>query len=595
MKTSTNKGRFGVSFCLVVLATGLLMSVFSGTAAAKGLFVCSEHHESQFDAWNINPAGTITKQATYGLTHATDPAGIAIDSIDPHAGTMIFITSEFSGGIEIVEVPPVGTPISYGYSSGPSDLAGVAVDSVNDIVYSIKRRSNQLYIYDWDSSTETLTQRPAVISLPGCSGGFGIALDETTDTLWVADTSAGVARAYDISTWTQTGASFTPSHKPMDIIVDRPRQLVHTVSMATGASVPSGSGSHLLSTFDLTARTEQTTTIGHQGVGVGVDEVSGFVYISGGYSGSTPIQNLEVWDPGTTPATLIQATGDIGRPAGLAIANTIVNPLHLAKDDVIVGEVYIGSTFTFAITCDNLLNTTFPAENVTILDTLPPELDFISATHGGAYDSVAHTVFWDIGTIPAGGTGPVIDLVVKVNRTAIPGSTIYNHATIEGTIAGVDLPPATVVEGEGTEEEGTPIGESILVSVDIKPTSCPNPFNVKSNGVLPVAILGTEDFDVTQIDVATILLAGVAPLRSNLEDVATPVPDNAAECQCTKEGPDGYLDLALKFDTQAIAAALGVVSNWALLELPLTGSLMECYGGIPIQGSDCVRILKLGK
>jgi len=37
---------------------------------------------------------------------------------------------------------------------------------------------------------------------------------------------------------------------------------------------------------------------------------------------------------------------------------------------------------------------------------------------------------------------------------------------------------------------------TIEVPVDIKPTSCPNPLNVKSRGVLPVAILGTADFDV---------------------------------------------------------------------------------------------------
>jgi hypothetical protein len=66
------------------------------------------------------------------------------------------------------------------------------------------------------------------------------------------------------------------------------------------------------------------------------------------------------------------------------------------------------------------------------------------------------------------------------------------------------------------------------VFVDIKPGSCPNPFNVKSKGVLPVAILGAEDFDVTMIDPSEILLSrdgieeGVPPLRWSYEDVATP-------------------------------------------------------------------------
>lgn len=39
--------------------------------------------------------------------------------------------------------------------------------------------------------------------------------------------------------------------------------------------------------------------------------------------------------------------------------------------------------------------------------------------------------------------------------------------------------------------------------IDIKPGSFPNPINVKSNGVIPVAILGTAGFDPTTIDQAT--------------------------------------------------------------------------------------------
>ncbi len=58
---------------------------------------------------------------------------------------------------------------------------------------------------------------------------------------------------------------------------------------------------------------------------------------------------------------------------------------------------------------------------------------------------------------------------------------------------------------------------------DIKPGSCPNPLNVKSNGVLPVAILGTATFDVNDIDVSTLEINGVSPIKSSIEDVAAPV------------------------------------------------------------------------
>lgn len=138
----------------------------------------------------------------------------------------------------------------------------------------------------------------------------------------------------------------------------------------------------------------------------------------------------------------------------------------------------------------------------------------------------------------------------------------------------------------------------IEVAVDIKPTSCPNPLNVKNNGVLPVAIVGTEDLDVTTVDPASVRLIGVAPLRCSLEDVVTPYEPyigKESAYDCTEEGPDGYIDLTLKFDMQEIAEALGEVNDGDVMALLLTGNLYEEYDGTPIVGEDIVIILKKGK
>ncbi len=122
--------------------------------------------------------------------------------------------------------------------------------------------------------------------------------------------------------------------------------------------------------------------------------------------------------------------------------------------------------------------------------------------------------------------------------------------------------------------------------IDIKPGSCPNPLNVKSRGFLPVAILGSEDFDVYSVDIASIRLAGVAPIRSSFEDVAAPV-SNGNDCECSTEGPDGFLDLTLKFEMQRIVEAIGEVNHGDELTLKLTGVLSY---GTHIEGSDCVII-----
>jgi hypothetical protein len=132
------------------------------------------------------------------------------------------------------------------------------------------------------------------------------------------------------------------------------------------------------------------------------------------------------------------------------------------------------------------------------------------------------------------------------------------------------------------------------VAVDIKPTSCRNPLNVKSKGVLPVAILGDDTFDVTQVDPASVRLEGIAPLRWEWEDVATPFEPYLSKqdaFDCTEAGPDGYLDLTLKFNSQEVIAALGAVNDGDVLVLQLTGNLMEEFGGNSIIGEDVVVIL----
>ena len=129
----------------------------------------------------------------------------------------------------------------------------------------------------------------------------------------------------------------------------------------------------------------------------------------------------------------------------------------------------------------------------------------------------------------------------------------------------------------------------LSVSLDIKPEGCPNPINGRSRGWLPVALLGTADFDVSQIDVASLQLEGVAPILSDYEDVAEPFAGDL--CGCTEAGPDGFLDLSLKFVTQDLIDAIG---TWQGGEAPLTltGALLD---GTPIEGRDCIVYVGSGR
>jgi len=132
----------------------------------------------------------------------------------------------------------------------------------------------------------------------------------------------------------------------------------------------------------------------------------------------------------------------------------------------------------------------------------------------------------------------------------------------------------------------------IRVHFDVKPLSCPNPFNVGAQGVLPTAILGDATFDVDGIDLATVRLEGVAPNMSSIEDVAQPViGEDVCDCETEWNGPDGFEDLTLKFDVQEVAQALGAVQDGDLVVLTITGKLND---GRDFEGQDCVVIKNKG-
>jgi len=113
--------------------------------------------------------------------------------------------------------------------------------------------------------------------------------------------------------------------------------------------------------------------------------------------------------------------------------------------------------------------------------------------------------------------------------------------------------------------------------IDIKPGSDPNCLNNDGHGVIPVAILGSEGFDVAQIDPATIVLEGLAvkavgksnKLLAHIEDV----------------NDDGYDDLVVQIEDtdQVFETGDGVAT--------LTGNL---YEGTPIEGTDSICIVPGG-
>ena len=124
------------------------------------------------------------------------------------------------------------------------------------------------------------------------------------------------------------------------------------------------------------------------------------------------------------------------------------------------------------------------------------------------------------------------------------------------------------------------------VHFDIYPGSCNNNLNTKSQGVIPVVITGSSNFNVNDIDLTSLKINGVSPHLKNIDKSAAPY-SKSSDCDCSSSGSDNFWDLSLKFDKPAISQTLGSVQDGAQVTLTLTGKLKD---GTSIEGKDCVKI-----
>jgi len=214
-----------------------------------------------------------------------------------------------------------------------------------------------------------------------------------------------------------------------------------------------------------------------------------------------------------------------------------------------VPSVVFAQTFEFSQDCETALVGTPHTIRVKVTDSSDTSFGFWFGGGGpNAGTIVTPTIVPDAATgefeYTYTSTGVGTDELGLINQSYLPLATVYTTWTDnEADLCSQSKSPGVTVGGRLT-------------------------LNPKKRGALKIAVCGTKDFEVSNVDPKTVELAGVAPWHWKQKD-----------SRLCPGGKDGVVDLVLKFKNREVVKALEkdvgeeLVDGVPVVELALTGSL----------------------
>jgi N-acetylneuraminic acid mutarotase len=345
-------------------------------------------------------------------------------------------------------------------------------------------------------------------------------------------------------------------------------------------------------------------------VDAGVGTVDGILYVTGGVhmdAFSSPIlDSVEAYDPKTNTWTTRPHMPTPREGMGVAVLNGILYAVGGRASSVgTVGtvEAYNPRTNTWttkaplptpraglAVVAAGDILYAFGGGNpsmgtVSTVEDYDPKTNTWSTrapmptARGGMAAGVINGVVYVVGGLNP--KGQVLDTVEAYDPSANSWSIVTPMPVARAGLGAAVVDDVLCAVGGGANGPGgfvrfalnEAFSPFLPVAIDIKPGDASNTINLKSGGVIPVAVLGSATFDPMTVDPATVTLAG-APVATRGR--------GAPMTSASDVNHDGFPDLLLFFRTQDLK-----VSS-ADTQAVLYG---ETYSGQKIRGADAVRIV----
>ncbi len=168
--------------------------------------------------------------------------------------------------------------------------------------------------------------------------------------------------------------------------------------------------------------------------------------------------------------------------------------------------------------------------NTVIVDSLPAGTVFVSATSGGVYDSTAHTVTWNLGTVAVGSSSTSYPAEVRV--TVIFPSTIFesgqsivNHMYFSGTPRGGEpvSGSTTVTNTLTSASAGLNLSKSNTTTSNLAPigSSYLYRLNISNSGYFPLDSVAIADDVPPLLEVTSLQARGEVWFQTNLNSAWT--------------------------------------------------------------------------